>query len=388
MGGGSQNGGIVSFVRPLLLPAALLAGLAGTTVTTGPASANADAANLIVEVVAERNILSTSGWSSVDVQIRNEGTVPAAGVTVALTLPPGLRPWGAESTSDWECDWASPVMTCTHVGDFAPGEAKRAMARTVSVEGPQPGAVLEASAAATSTTPETSTSDNVRSRLIRIVESADIKGKLFNDLNADGVRQAGEPAATDVGMSISSQDDEDGYGFSNNHNGTYQYSVPTKRYKITTTLIRNNWRFTRPDVGSDDTDSDLRLITDSKYSQVGETPVFSVPAVVDLGVVAAYRPTEISPAFAPQGTTPTVKLTGESFTTALQVALTRPGSAPIAGTVSNVAADGTSMNVAFPLAEVTPGAWTLTVDRVYGPHAELANAFVVTVPQPRATTAP
>jgi hypothetical protein len=279
-------------------------------------------------------------------------------------------------------------MTCTHVGDFAPGEAKRAIVRTVTVEGAQPGAVLEASATATSTTPETSTTDNLGSRLIRIVESVDIKGRLFNDLNADGVRQAEEPAATDVGMSIRSQDDEDSYGFANNHEGAYQYSVPTKRYKITTTLLRNNWRFTKPDVGSDDTDSDLRLITDSRYYQVGETPAFPVPAVVDLGVVAAYRPTEISPASAPQGTTPTVKLTGESFTTSLEVALTRPGSAPIVGTVSNVAADGTSMNVGFPLAEVAPGAWTLTVDRRYGPHAELANAFVVTVPQLRATTAP
>jgi hypothetical protein len=88
----------VLFLRPLALPTALLAGLAGTFVATGPASANADAVNLIVEVLADRNILSTSGWSSVDVHIRNEGTVPAAGVTV------WLRSW--KRGPDWRHFWA------------------------------------------------------------------------------------------------------------------------------------------------------------------------------------------------------------------------------------------------------------------------------------------
>jgi hypothetical protein len=383
-----QNGVFVAFLRSLTMPTVLLAGMAGTFMAAAPASANADEANLVVEVVTKRNILPAFGWSAVEVFVRNEGTAPATGVTVAVTLPPELRASTTESTSDWECDWAYPVMTCTHVGDFATGESKRAIRRSVSVESAQPGAVLTAGAVVTSTSPESSTSDNTGSSTVRIVESADVRGTIFNDLNADGVRQAAEPTATDVGMSIISQDDEDGYGFSNSYNGIYRETVPVKRYQISTTLIRNNWRFTEPDVGDDSTDSDLRLITDSKYSQVGQSPVFTAPAVVDLGVVAAYRPTRISPASALQDTTPTVKLTGESFTTSLVVALTRPGSAPITGTVSNVATDGTSMDVTFPLAGAALGAWTLTVDRQYGPHAELANAFVVTGPPLRATAAP
>lgn len=390
--GSGETGEDVTFLRPLTVPTALLAGVAGAFMATGPASADADAANVVLEVLAKRNILPTTGWSSVDVQIRNDGTLPAAGVTVALTLPTGLRPFNDESTSDWECDWATPVMTCTHIGDLEPGESKRVMVRTVGVEGVQAGAALPVSATATTTTAESSTADNTATRTIRIVATGEVRGRVFNDLNADGVRQTSEPAVTDVGLSIRSQDDDDSYGFSNSYNGTYRYDVPSKRYRIDTTLIRNNWRFTTPNVGSDATDSDLRMTSEGQYHQTGESPVFAVtaatPAVVDLGVIAAYRPTGVTPASALQGTTPVVRLTGDAFSESLEVQLTRAGSDPILGTVSNVAADRRSMDVTFPLGQAATGAWTLTIDRQYGPHAELANAFRITLPPLRATTVP
>ncbi|MCY1141651.1 hypothetical protein OWR29_26950 [Actinoplanes sp. Pm04-4] len=374
------------------MPSALLAGLTGAFLVTGPASAAADTANVVVEVQAQRNILPAGGWSSIDVLIRNDGALPAAGVSVTLTLPAGLRVSGSESTSDWECDWGSPVMTCTHIGDFAPGESKRAIARTVGVEGISAGSTLVVGATATTTTPESSTSDNAATKAIRVVATGELRGAVFNDLNADGIRQAGEPAATDVGLSIRSQDDEDGYGFSNSCNGTYRYDVPTKRYQISSTLIRNNWRFTKPNVGSDATDSDLRMISETQYEQNGESPVFVVtaatPTVVDLGVVAAYRPTGIVPSSGVRGTTPTVKLTGDAFSTSLEVKLTRAGADPIAGTITTVAADRKTMDVTFPLATAATGAWTLTIDRLYGPHAEVANAFTITTPQLKATKKP
>jgi hypothetical protein len=43
-----------------------------------------------------------------------------------------------------------------------------------------------------------------------------------------------------------------------------------------------------------------------------------------------------------------------------------------------VAADSTSMNVTFPLAQAAVGAWTLNLDRLYGPHAEVP--FTVAMP--------
>ncbi|MEU4419060.1 SdrD B-like domain-containing protein [Actinoplanes sp. NPDC024001] len=373
------------------LPTALLVGLAGTALFASPASAAADTANLVVEVTANRNILSTSGWSSVDVFVRNDGSVPAAGVTVAFTLPSGLRTSSMESTSDWDCDWASPVTTCTRIGDFAPGASGRVLHQTVAVEGVQAGTALTVGATATTSTPESLTADNAASRVIRVVATGEIRGTLWNDLNADGIRQAGEPRA-DVGLGYRSQDDEDGSGFANNHDGTYSFQVPSKRYKLTTDLMRHNWRFTKADVGSDSTDSDLRLVSENAYSRIGESAVFTVnpakPTVLDLGVVASFRPTKISPASALTGTTALVTLTGEGFSDGLEVKLARAGVSPIAGTVTGVSADRRSMTVSFPLAQAAAGAWTLVLDRQYGPHAEVANGFTVTLPPVKAVTAP
>lgn len=385
-------GETVPLLRSLTLPTALLAGLTGAVVSTGPASADPGTANVVVDVTAERHILPTSGWSSVQASVRNTGSAPAAGVRVTLTLPAGLRSFGMESTNSWDCDWASPTVTCGYLGDLAPGAVERVIRQSVSVEGAPVGATLKVGATGATSTPESSTADNTAARLIRIVASGEIRGRLWNDLNADGIRQANEPPATDVGMSIRSQDDEDSYGFSNNHDGTYRESVPAKRYRIFTDLIRSNWRFTRPDVGSDSTDSDLRPVSETKYSQSGQSPVFTVtpakPAGYDLGVVAAYRPTKISPGYARRDTVTVVRLTGEWFSTGLEVTLTRPGYEPILGEIVHVAADRTVMDVSFDLTRVAAGAWTVAVDRQYGPHAEVANAFTVTLGEVRATAAP
>lgn len=379
------------FRRRLAVPVALLAGLGGAFELAEPASADAGSANLVVTVSAARNILAVSGWSTVDVVVRNDGPAAAAGVSVSLTLPAGLRSSRMESTSDWNCDWGSPTLTCTYIGDFAPGASGRVISESVELDGVQPGTTLETVATATTSTPESSTTDNTAVQAIRVVPTGTIQGHLWNDLNADGIRQADEPAPG-IGVSITSQDDDDGYGFGNSFGTTYSETVPTKRFKVTSDLSRFSWRFTKPNVGSDDTDSDLQVISDTQYDEIGASPVFSVtattPAVVDVGVVAAFRPTKISPAAALQGSTAVVTLTGASFTTGLEVALTRTGADPIPGTITDVAADGTTMTVSFPLAQAAAGAWTLTLDRMYGPHAEVANGFTVTLPAVRVVATP
>jgi hypothetical protein len=379
------------FRRQLAVPVAVLAGLSGAFEFVEPASADAGSANVVVTVSAARNILDASGWSSVDVVVRNDGPAAASGVSVSLTLPAVLRPIQMESTSDWNCDWGSPTLTCTYIGDFQPGASERVISESVDVDGAQPGTTLKVVATATTSTPESSTADNTATQPIRIVPTGVVQGHLWNDLNADGIRQANEPAPG-IGVTITSQDDEDSYGFANSFGTTYSETVPTKRFKVTTDLSRFNWRFTKPNVGSDDTDSDLQVVSDTQYDEIGASPVFNVtattPAVVDVGVVAAFRPTKISPATAVQGSTAVVTLTGASFTSDLNVALTRAGSEPIPGTITGVAAAGTSMTVSFPLAQAAAGAWTLTLDRMYGPHAEVANGFTVRLPAVRVVAAP
>ncbi len=387
--GRSRKWGTVSFLRPFVLPTALLAGLSGTFVATGPASADTDTANVVVEVSAARNILSRSGWSALAVQVRNTGTAPAESVTLTFTQPAGLRTFIFESISEWTCDTGT-VETCTHVGPFAPGASDRVVYNTVDVDGAPEGSTLEVSASATTTTPESSTADNAASKLIKIVPTGLVTGHLWNDLNADGIRQANEPAPG-IGVSITSQDDEDSYGFANSHGIDYRETVVSKHYKVSSTLSRYDWRFTTPNVGGDDTDSDLVPVAENTYTQTAASPVFEVtpstPRTIDVGVVASFRPAAITPASVPQGTaSATVKLSGGRFTSSLDVELTRAGFAAIPGVISNLAADGTSMEVTFPLAEAAAGAWTLNLDRLYGPHAEVP--FTVAPPALRLTKAP
>lgn len=379
----------MSFLRRFALPATLLAGLSGAFVATGPASADTDTANVVVEVSVARNILSTSDWSALAVQVRNTGTSPAESVTLTFTQPAGLRTAGMESLSDWTCDSAA-VMTCAHVGPFAPGASDRVVYNTVDVDGAPEGSVLEVSASATTTTPESSTTDDAASQLIKIVPDGLVTGHLWNDLNADGIRQPNEPAPG-IGVSIDSQDDEDHYGFSNSFGIGYRETVASKHYKITTTLNHYDWRFTTPNVGSDDTDSDLVLVSENKYDRIGASPVFEVtpdaPVQVDVGVVAVYRPAAITPASVPAGTAAaTVRVSGGLFTSYLDVKLTRAGFDAIPGVISKIAADNTSMDITFPLAHAAAGAWTLNLDRQFGPHAEVP--FIVAAPALRLGKAP
>ncbi|WP_436525409.1 hypothetical protein [Actinoplanes sp. HUAS TT8] len=380
----------MSFLRPFVLPTALLAGLGGTFAITGPASADADLANVVVEVSAARNILSTSGWSGLAVQVSNRGTAPAESVTVTFTQPPELRALSYESTSNWDCEYGSQIV-CTHKGPFAAGDTERVIYNSVTVEGASEGTTLDVTASATTTSPESSTADNTSSRLIKIVPTGLVTGHLWNDLNADGIRQANEPAPG-IGVSIDSQDDDDHYGFANSFDVDYRETVTSKRYKISTTISKYSWRFTAPNVGTDDTtDSDLVLVSDSTYQQTAASPVFTVtpstPGSIDVGVVAAFRPSVVTPASVVQGTeSATLRLSGGQFSSDLTVKLTRAGSDPIDGVISTLATDNSYLDVTFPLAQAAAGAWTLNLDRQYGPHAEVP--FTIAAPSLKTTKAP
>lgn len=362
----------------------LATAVVGVSLTGTPAFAAADEADVAVEVVIERNIVTASGWSSIQTFVSNDGSVPAAGVTLAVALPEGLRVGGFESTSNWDCDFEQPVTRCTRVGDLAPGVRDRSLVLSVSVEGVSAGAVLETRADVTTSTPESDSADNADTGTIRVVAPGTVRGNLWNDLNADGIRQATEPPAESVGLSIRSLEDYDQYGFSNNYQGTYSESVPAKRYQIFASLSRSSWRFATPDVGDDTTDSDLHQVSQDTYTSYGESSAFTVdpatPTVIDLGVVAAYRPTNIQPKAGKQGTTRTVTLTGEAFSTNLTPQLTRTGADPVVGTVKSISTDRKTMKVAFPLAGVATGKWTLTLASLFGDRAEVADAFTVKPP--------
>ncbi len=350
----------------------------------GPAHADEGLADIAVTVAAERHILAPDGWSSLEVEVRNDGTAPAENLTVSLALPAGFDTSGSSSSSAWTCDWETPVMTCVHKGDFPAGRSARVLERTVQADGVAPGDTPAATATAGTTSAETRTDNNTATRTYTIVGKGTLDGNTWNDLNADGIRQPGEPAATSVGVGIRAVDDYDHDGFANNHDLHWSYTKPAKRYILDVEAAAADWRLTTPGVGDEQTDSDFVPTGGSSWTTRGETEPVTVAAgattTVDAGFVATFRPTAVTPASGRRGSLTTVTLTGARFATGRPVQLERAGEEPIAGKVLSVSPDGTTMRVAFRLAGAELGAWSLTIGTSGGPYAVLADAFTVRRP--------
>lgn len=349
-----------------------------------PAFADDAVADIAVTVDAERHILAPFGWSSLEVEVRNDGSAPASEVTVSLALPAGFDSSGASSTSEWDCDWATPVMTCVHDALFPAGDSSRVIQRTVTANRVVPGDTPVATATATTTSAESSTGNNTATRKYTIVGTGKLDGNTWNDLNVDGIRQPGEPAATSVGVGIRAVDDYDSDGFSNNHDLHWSYTKPAKRYVLDVTASAANWTLTTPGTGAEETDSDFVSTAGSSWQITGKSDPVTVFAgattTVDAGFVAAFRPTAMTPVSGRRGSLTTVTLTGARFNTSRPVLLERAGQDPIAGKILSVSSDGTTMRVAFRLAGAELGAWSLTIGTSGGPYAVLADAFTVRRP--------
>lgn len=349
-----------------------------------PAYADEGLADIVVTVDAERHILAPFGWSSLDVDVRNDGSAPARDLAVSLALPAGFDSSGMSSTSDWECDWATPVVTCVHQGDFPAGHSTRVMERSVSASNVAPGDAPVATATATTTSAETSTANNTASRTFTIVGTGTLAGNTWNDLNADGIRQPGEPAATSVSVGIRAIDDYDHGGFANNHDMYWSYTKPAKRYILDVDASAASWRLTTPGTGPEDSDSDFVPTGGSSWQIEGKSDPVTVVAgattTVDAGFVAAFRPTAITPVSGRRGSLTTVTVTGANFNTNRPVGLEQAGQDPIPGKILSVSPDRTTMRVAFRLAGVELGAWSLTIGTSGGPYAVLADAFTVRRP--------
>lgn len=361
--------------------------LLSTLVLTGigvPAHADEGLTDIAVTVTAERHILAPFGWSSIDVEVRNDGSVPARNLSVSLTLPPGFDSHELRSTADWECDWATLVTTCVHDGEFSAGHSSRVIGQSLSANRVAPGDTPVASATATTTSAESRTENNAATQTYTIVGTGTLDGNTWNDLNADGIRQPDEPAATSVSVGIRAIDDYDHDGFANNHGMYWSYTKPAKRYILDVDASAASWRLTTPGVGPEESDSDFTPTGGSSWQIEGTSDPVTVVAgtttTVDAGFVAAFRPTAMTPVSGRRGSLTTVTLTGERFNTGRPVQLERVGQDPIAGKILSVSPDGTTMRVAFRLAGAELGAWNLTIGTSGGPYAVLADAFTVRRP--------
>lgn len=249
--------------------------------------------DLRVDVSAPRHLLPVDGWSTVSTTVTNTGAAPAADVRLTITFPDQLHSSGWSTSSEWDCASAPGwpmILTCDHVGEIAAGATPYPV--TVSAYGHEAtvGQAVDVVAEATTSSTDANPADNTGHRAITFLGTGVIDGRFWHDLNANGVREAGEPAITSTGVSFWSVDDEDQYGSSNTHDGSFYHQVPSKRYYAEVQVWRSQWRFTTPDVGADTTDSDVTQVSENSYYRTARSPEFTVPAgervTVDIGLVA------------------------------------------------------------------------------------------------------
>ncbi len=242
-----------------------------------------------MRVVAARNILPMMGWSTVSTEIRNLGDAPAKNVQFTVTLPPELQPSSTSGNSLWPCDFVGRVATCTYTDELAPGATHYPLFWSTGVGDVAVGSEAKASATVTTSSPEGTLANNTSEQKFTFVGKGVVKGRFWHDLNADGVRQDGEPNV-DPGMIVfQSIDDEDQYGYANTHNGTYDFQVPAKKYRAEAHVWPSDWKFTTPNVGDDATDSDFTDVGVVGWYRAAYTDEFVVQPdgtiTVDVGVI-------------------------------------------------------------------------------------------------------
>ncbi|SDM34856.1 SdrD B-like domain-containing protein [Allokutzneria albata] len=273
----------------------MITSVALTTALAGTATARGADADVTIEVSAARNILPPGGWTSVEANVRNLGTVAADNVRFTFALPQYLQVISTETSSEWNCESQGATATCQHIGPLRPGATPFHFRFTAGVSYDAPiGSSVIATASVTTSSAESVTGNNRSEKSIRFVGKGVVKGQIWHDLNANGVRDPGEPTINSIGVSFRSVDDEDLEGFSNSVDGTYWEDLAAKRFQAEVHLSKSSWRFTTPDVGSDTTDSDIVPTTEDAWYRYGKSEIFTVEAgvnrVLDVGVVAVPKP--------------------------------------------------------------------------------------------------
>lgn len=270
--------------------------MAAAVVTAPVAAAEEPAADVRVDVSAPRHILPPDGWSTLTTTVSNTGDAPASDVRLVITLPSNLHSSSTSTSNEWDCSAPSGwplVLTCDHVGDLAAGATAYPVILSVYPYEATAGDAIDADATVTTTSQESDTSDNAAVGRLTIVGKGAIRGQVWYDLNANGVREQGEPApggSWGIEVAFDSVDDEDLYGVANANNGPFYFSVPAKKFSARVTVNRAEWAFTTPDVGDDTTDSDVTQVSESTWYRIARSPEFTVPAggtvTLDIGLVA------------------------------------------------------------------------------------------------------
>ncbi|HMX15515.1 MAG TPA: SdrD B-like domain-containing protein [Rhodocyclaceae bacterium] len=128
----------------------------------------------------------------------NIGTVATSGtVTLVDTLPAGITPTAAAGTG-WTCGIAGQVVTCTSTASIGPGASGNPIILNVSVAAGLAGQVLVNTATISGGgEPSGFTGNNTATDPTPIAGVASVQGRVWRDLDHDGVLDGGEPLVAD-----------------------------------------------------------------------------------------------------------------------------------------------------------------------------------------------
>ena len=168
-----------------------------------------------------------------DLVVSNAGPSTATDVVVTDDLPVGVTFLSASPS----CSFADPVVTCS-LGSLAPGDT---VSLTVTVEllDPDEATTIANTAVVTSTTPDTDETDNeaTDATAVEPAPSGTLSGVVWNDIDVDGILDAGEPGIGGVTVTITGDPDGDGIPtvitVVTNDDGTYSVDLPPGEWTTT-----------------------------------------------------------------------------------------------------------------------------------------------------------
>jgi hypothetical protein len=269
-----ERGSIMLSSTARLLPAAVIAATA-LLASAAPASAAGPTADVSVRGSYWGDLLTPGTQATFWVNIANAHNAGSAAEQVRVTgeLPPGLRLVSAGSGSDkdrFDCSASSAErLDCVLRGELVPASVQEGVASfgvTVAVTDDAKAGQSDVELAISTATPETVTDNNTdRLHLPVVTEYGTVTGRVWNDLNHNGLQDQGEPGLPGHTLSLWAS----GMGSKavktiTGANGEYQFTrVPASEYSLRLDKS-SEWKLTRDNVpGNEDTDSDFDTAWDA-----------------------------------------------------------------------------------------------------------------------------
>jgi hypothetical protein len=258
-----------------------------------PETGKTRAADVAVELKAEPSIIAVGGGTTITATARNQGGRPARHLQLKITVPSAFELSSISSSSALPCTLSGQVVTCDGSADLAAHTTAFPVTLGVGAYTAPPGTVADFSASVTTSSRESDASNNAVSRTVQIVGIGRVQGNVWNDLNGDGQREAGEPPLNDISsIQVINPDDGGGQYIANIFDGVYSFENVRAMPNIIRVTLNGlgPWTFTTPNVGDDGTDSDVIKVPDTGSEITGDSTAFTVTAggvvTIDIGLVA------------------------------------------------------------------------------------------------------